>query len=135
MEGDIIKCLGQIKEKELVELCQNLIRIPSHKDTLSREKEIALFLKDFIEGEGIEVVLQEVAEGRSNVIARLRGTGKGPNLLFNGHMDTVPPLGMKDPYSAKVKEEDLGKRSSRYEIRTGGDDLCSNSYKADRNKT
>ena len=103
MEGDIIKCLGQIKEKELVELCQNLIKIPSHKDTFSREKEIALFLKDFMEREGIEVVLQEAAEGRSNVIGRLRGTGKGPNLLFNGHMDTVRSLGMKDPYGAKVK--------------------------------
>ena len=97
MEDDIIKCLGQIKEKELVELCQNLIKIPSHKDTFSREKEIALFLKDLMEREGIEVVLQEAAEGRSNVIGRLRGTGKGPNLLFNGHMDTVPPLGMKNP--------------------------------------
>ncbi len=104
MEDDIIKCLAQIEEKELVELCQNLIKIPSHKDTLSREKEIALFLKDFMEREGIEVVLQEVTEGRSNVIGRLRGTGKGPNLLFNGHMDTVRPLGMKDPYRAKVKD-------------------------------
>ncbi|MFQ5868148.1 MAG: M20/M25/M40 family metallo-hydrolase [bacterium] len=74
MEGDIIKCLGQIEEKELVEFCQNLIKIPSHKDALSREKEMALFLKDFMEREGIEVVLQEVAEGRSNVIRQLENT-------------------------------------------------------------
>ena len=42
----------------------------------------------------LDVRKQRVAEGRSNVIAILRGTGGGRSLMLNGHMDTVGVDGM-----------------------------------------
>jgi acetylornithine deacetylase/succinyl-diaminopimelate desuccinylase-like protein len=39
---------------------------------------------------GLEVERLEVEPGRPNLIATLRGTGGGPRLLFNAHLDTVP---------------------------------------------
>ncbi len=39
---------------------------------------------------GLEVERLEVEAGRPNLIATLRGTGVGPRLLFNAHLDTVP---------------------------------------------
>jgi len=104
MKTDVLKYLSQIDEKELIALCQELIRIPSHKEAEERERKIASFIQDTLEKENIEVNLQEVVEGRSNVIARIRGEGGGSTLLFNGHMDTVRPYGMDDPYGARIRD-------------------------------
>ena len=103
METEFFKYLNQIDEKELVALCQSLIKIPSHKEIEGRERKIALFIKDILEREGVEVHLQQVTEGRANVIARIKGEGEGKSLLFNGHMDTVRPYEMDDPYGAKIE--------------------------------
>lgn len=37
---------------------------------------------------GVPSRLTEIVEGRNNVVARLRGAGTGPSLLFNAHLDT-----------------------------------------------
>ncbi|NQS88852.1 M20 family metallopeptidase [Patescibacteria group bacterium] len=104
MQEDAVRAIDQVNEKELINLCQELIRIPSHKDIREREKKIASFIVDLLKKEGIEVALQEVVEGRSNVIAKIKGTDGLPTLLFNAHMDTVRPYGMKDPYGARIKD-------------------------------
>jgi len=43
---------------------------------------------------GLEVRKQPVADGRSNVIAILTGSGSGRSLMLNGHLDTVGVDGM-----------------------------------------
>ena len=43
---------------------------------------------------GLEVRRQPVGDGRSNVIAILKGSGGGRSLMLNGHMDTVGIDGM-----------------------------------------
>jgi len=103
VETEFFKYLNQIDEKELVALCQSLIKIPSHKEIKGRERKIALFIKDILEREGVEVHLQQVTEERANVIARIKGEDEGKSLLFNGHMDTVRPYEMDDPYGAKIE--------------------------------
>lgn len=40
---------------------------------------------------GLEVDVRAVTPGRSNLYARIAGTGGGPTLLLNGHLDTIPP--------------------------------------------
>ena len=54
---------------------------------------------------GLETRTLESAPGRPSVIARLKGTGGGPTLLFNGHMDVQPPgTGWRrDPFAAEIE--------------------------------
>jgi acetylornithine deacetylase/succinyl-diaminopimelate desuccinylase family protein len=54
-----------------------------------RETEAARFLAETAAGFGFTAELQEIAEGRANVVARL-DNGPGPTLAFNSHIDTVP---------------------------------------------
>ena len=83
---------------ELARLIGELVRIesvnPSLDPTGSGEGEIADFIADWMRGAGLEVVLQETAPGRPNVIGIRRGTGSGRSLMLNAHMDTVSLGGM-----------------------------------------
>jgi len=54
-----------------------------------REIEAAKYLASLLAGLGLEVNLQDIAEGRPNVVARLEN-GPGPVFAFNSHMDVVP---------------------------------------------
>jgi succinyl-diaminopimelate desuccinylase len=54
-----------------------------------QETDAARFLAATVAGFGFTAELQEVAEGRANVVARL-DNGPGPALAFNSHIDTVP---------------------------------------------
>ena len=51
---------------------------------------------------GLDVVFQEAAPGRRNVIGVLDGAAKGPALMFCGHIDTVGVDGMRDPFVPRV---------------------------------
>jgi succinyl-diaminopimelate desuccinylase len=55
---------------------------------------------------GLEVELVEKEQGRTNVVARLRGTQGSPVLLYNGHIDVVPEGNgwSLDPFSGKFVE-------------------------------
>ena len=87
---------------------QDLVRIPSVNPDLvtgaDGETKIANYIADTLDGWGLEVQVREIAEGRPNVIATLKGTGGGQTLLFNGHMDTVGVEGMAEPYSGEVRD-------------------------------
>ena len=53
------------------------------------EEPLLKFINDWLEKQGIESFLQETEPGRYNVVGVLPGKGRGPTLLFNGHMDTA----------------------------------------------
>jgi acetylornithine deacetylase len=59
---------------------------------------------------GLDVVRQDAAPGRPNVIGVLDGRTKGPSLMFCGHLDTVGVEGMVDPF---VPREDGGRLYGR----------------------
>jgi acetylornithine deacetylase/succinyl-diaminopimelate desuccinylase len=99
LEEDIF---DTVKEDDIVSLVCNLVRIPSHKDNEDRERNVAEFIAHFFQQEGIRVNLVPIIDDRPNVIAILPGTGGGKTLILNGHTDTVPPYGMKDPYNADI---------------------------------
>ncbi|MCC5909048.1 MAG: M20 family metallopeptidase [Clostridiaceae bacterium] len=93
------------KVPELVNLTQQLVRIPSHKNVPTREKEVAEFIYNFCEDHGIEVEFQHITEDRKNVIAYIRGKGTGNSLMLNGHIDTVTADNMKiPPLAAEVRD-------------------------------
>lgn len=54
------------------------------------EAAVARFMAAWLQQiEGVEVTLEEVANGRPNLLARLAGGGGGPSLCINAHSDTV----------------------------------------------
>jgi acetylornithine deacetylase/succinyl-diaminopimelate desuccinylase-like protein len=63
-----------------------LVDIPS---PTGREEKVARYLGERYAELGMEISFQEMEPNRPNIIARLKGTGGGPALLFNGHMDTT----------------------------------------------
>ena len=92
---------AHIDSEELVALAAGLARIPSE---IPNEGAIAEFLAAEMRKSGAfdEVQMQDVVAGRPNVIGIVRGSGGGPNLLLNGHIDTGAPAGdwSRDPYDA-----------------------------------
>ncbi len=92
-------------EEEVLTLTQNLVRIPSHKDIINREKEVAEYIYEYCLENGLEADLVKVDGERKNVYAYLRGKSTGKSLLFNGHTDTIPPYNMTiEPFSGEISD-------------------------------
>ncbi len=65
---------------------------------------MAAYIADWLADLPVEVMLDEIAPGRVNVVATLRGTGGGPTLCLNAHADTVGYAGW--PTSALIPRHD-----------------------------
>ncbi len=89
---------------DVVSLTERLIAIESHCEGEQREAEVARYLVAWFRGRGIDVETRPVLNGRSNVIARVRG-GDGPSLMLCGHMDTVPAGEMADAFTPRIDED------------------------------
>lgn len=81
--------LAQDAKSELVSLTQQLIRTPTSNPPGNEEQAATILFQKF-QAEGIAAELIPEEAGRADVVARLKGTG-APALLFDGHLDTVPP--------------------------------------------
>lgn len=92
-----------ITEDKIKDLLKDMVAIPSHTGIKNRERELAIFIHDYFKQHGIRTHIHNVKDERCNVIARLSGKGGGKDLLLTGHLDTVPPYNMKNPY--KLKEQ------------------------------
>ncbi len=107
---------------EIVELLQQLVAIDSINPDLvpggAGEEKIARFVADWFERAGLEVVWDEPAPGRPNVIGIARGTGGGRSLLLNAHMDTVGVEGMERPHDPYIQDNRLYGRGA-YDMKGG----------------
>lgn len=88
-----------LAKKEILELLQKLIQIPSinpHLDVekQSNEMELAFFIRDWLAHHHIQATIEEVQPGRPNVYAEI-GNGNGATLCLCGHLDTVGVKEMK----------------------------------------
>jgi acetylornithine deacetylase/succinyl-diaminopimelate desuccinylase-like protein len=107
--GDFKKIAAGISDEQVLKLEQAAIRIPS---TTFEEGEIADHFANYMSDVGLDVEMRDVTHpakpGKTarQPIARLRGTGGGPSLMLNGHMD--PGVEMSgwsvDPYGAKFED-------------------------------
>jgi acetylornithine deacetylase/succinyl-diaminopimelate desuccinylase-like protein len=79
--------LAQIDPEALAADCLAFVAVESET---GREGPGAEFLADLVRRNGWDVALDEVEPARPNVAARLPGSGGGPTLLLNGHVDTIP---------------------------------------------
>jgi len=88
------------RRNETVELLRELIRTPS---VTGEEKQVAELIARKLKDNGLKDVRIDEA---GNVICKIAGSGGGPILLYNGHIDTVPAgdrsLWQFDPFGAEI---------------------------------
>lgn len=86
----------------VIDLLKALVRIDSVNPSLvpgaAGEAAIARALAEHMRGTGLDVHVQDVAEGRPNVVGVLEGREPGRSLMFCGHIDTVGVAGMPQPF-------------------------------------
>ena len=83
--AEIKKVLDLIKGDELVDLAVTMGNIDS---PAGHEEKMGNFLFDWLKHHGFEPKKFQVAPGRDNVVAVLKGTGNGRSLILNAHMET-----------------------------------------------
>jgi acetylornithine deacetylase len=100
------RIVDAITPEVVVDLASDLIRIPSFK---TEETPLARWLESYFTERGYQVEMQEVEPGRFQVISRLRGSGGGKSMMFNGHIDIDPlSLGWRhDPWEPVVEGDRL----------------------------
>jgi acetylornithine deacetylase len=79
------------RRAELTELVLDLVRIDSQIPPFADERQIVAFLRERMAALGLgqgEVIAAQPE--RPNLVTRMRGTGGGPTLMLNGHVDTKP---------------------------------------------
>ncbi len=91
--------------EDCLALCRELIAAPS---VSGAEKDVADRLSAYFHAHGAEDL---VTDRCGNLIATMRGNTKGPTLLFDGHMDTVPVVDAsdwtRDPYAGAIEDGKL----------------------------
>jgi acetylornithine deacetylase/succinyl-diaminopimelate desuccinylase-like protein len=92
------RVIARVHESEWLDLTTEMVRTgqphsvnPLDPDILAGEEEsIALFVAGKLEAMGFEVEKFESQPHRPNVVGRLKGTGDGPSLMLNDHLETYP---------------------------------------------
>jgi len=78
------------------------------------EKKCADVVYEKLSGLGLDVEFVEKEPGRTNVVARIKGARGTPVLLYNGHIDVVPPGNgwSRDPFGGEISEGRLWGRGA-----------------------
>ncbi len=84
LEKDVV---GRIDAEWIAQEAYKLVDIPS---VTLEEKAACDCFEDQLGRLGLKVDVREITPGRNNHYARIEGTGDGPTLLLNGHLDTIP---------------------------------------------
>ncbi|MEA4961975.1 M20 family metallopeptidase [Lutispora sp.] len=108
---DILK---YIDRDETVALLQEMVQFKTVNEP-GDEKPLAEFIKAKLEAFGIDAYIDDVSDNRANVIGRIKGSGEREALLFNGHLDTVPPGDIEwkhSPYSGALEDGKIYGRGS-----------------------
>lgn len=96
-----------IDEQACLDFLSMMVRHKSHSET-EGERVLARRMTQEMKAIGLDADLQPFNDGaRFNAIGRLKGTGGGKSLLFNGHLDTNPVTEgwTVDPYAGLVDDK------------------------------
>ena len=115
MEEEIIIQEIEDNTEEYIQFLRDLIQTESYNPP-GNENNVALMIQQYLKDANIESVIFPFGDNRANLIATLNDDSKGKNLLFNGHMDVVPP-GIEEewklpPLSATIKRKKIFGRGS-----------------------
>jgi succinyl-diaminopimelate desuccinylase len=93
-------------EAEVVQVCQELVRRKSVNPP-GNERVIAEYTAGYLAEAGLSVELIEHDADRASVLARLKGSGEVPAVLYSAHLDTVP-VGVEkwlhEPFAAEIAD-------------------------------
>jgi len=91
---------------EAVQLLQELIRIDTTNPP-GNERAVALHLQKLLEADGIEARVLDVAPGRANLYACIKGDGSNRPLILLSHTDVVmaePERWSVPPFSGEIRD-------------------------------
>lgn len=92
--------MSSVSAAQVIDFISDLVRIESVTPWLveggAGEREVVAFLADWCADLPVEIVQDEIAPGRFNLLVTWRGTGGGPTLCINAHADTVGYAGWVD---------------------------------------
>jgi succinyl-diaminopimelate desuccinylase len=98
---------GALSDAFLEDVLRSLVQTRSVNPGIY-ETEMAETVRRWLEPTGADVHVVEFAPGRPSVAAVMAGSGGGPTLVLNGHMDTVPiddeSLWDSDPFAGDVRD-------------------------------
>src|SRR5213083_1558129 len=100
--------------QEVTELLQGLIRIDTTNPP-GNETAAAELLRDYLEDSGVECELYAKIPERANLVARIRGRGDGPSLLFLSHTDVVLADAAEwsaDPFGGELRDGEVWGRGA-----------------------
>ncbi|MFX1380474.1 MAG: M20 family metallopeptidase [Promethearchaeota archaeon] len=94
--------------EEYIEFLRRLIQTDSYNPP-GNEKSVALEIEKYLKNTDIKCEIFSFGDNRANLVATLNDNFKGKTLLYNGHMDVVPP-GNEDewkfpPLSGTIKRK------------------------------
>jgi succinyl-diaminopimelate desuccinylase len=102
-----------VDDSETIALLQALLRFHTENPP-GDEEPAARYLGDYLAGRGFETRYYEAAPRRVSLVARLPGTGGGPTLALNGHLD-IGPIGTgwtRDPWGGEIEDGKIYGRGS-----------------------
>jgi acetylornithine deacetylase/succinyl-diaminopimelate desuccinylase-like protein len=107
---ELTPALREELERDVITLCQELIRIPSVNfgEGKGDEEEVAHYVAAKLNEVGISTKFYESAPKRTSVVARIQGSDASlPGLVVHGHLDVVPANAEDwsvDPFSGLIKD-------------------------------
>ncbi len=114
-EQRVVERIDAVKE-ELVTLCRDLVLIPSFDRETRGEAESAHLVGRYLEQHKISSEFFASHPSIENLVATFKGAKEGRRLLFNGHVDVVPPGRLDDwsvdPFGGELREGRIYGRGS-----------------------
>jgi len=95
-----------INGENAVRLTQELIRIDTSNPP-GNEESAVLFIEGILSAEGIQAEIYSPAPKRANILARIKGKGKGKPVIILSHIDVVPANRDEwtvDPFGGELKD-------------------------------
>lgn len=102
-----------VTKEEILKILMDLISIESHREYEGKEEEVAKYIHEKLQKEGIASSLDYVEPKEPNVYGFLGKTEDSVELMFNGHIDTIPGFQMDyEPFQPFIKEGKIYGRGS-----------------------
>jgi acetylornithine deacetylase/succinyl-diaminopimelate desuccinylase family protein len=121
------RVLGAVESgrAELLRAISHAVQIPSvnprypgqvYEEVVGGEGRVASFVAEIYSDLGAEVDVFALETGRENTVGVIRGSGGGRSLIYNGHIDVVPPGKTEnwdhDPFSGRIDGDRIWGRGS-----------------------